>query len=164
MPNWCNNKIIIKGKSLNEFKKTLNTMNGEKKIVEFSFHQIVPRPENCINVRSWNIDNWGSKWDIDSCEIEYEYDDNKTISIECNTAWSPPTDWACNCLKKFDDLSIEIGYSEGGMAYFGVWKDNINEYIPHDDNDVIYDEDEFEFIYSKRLQEHLDKYGIDIGG
>jgi len=37
MPNWCNNKIIIKGKSLNEFKKTLNTMNGEKKL---NFHFI----------------------------------------------------------------------------------------------------------------------------
>ena len=123
-------------------------MNGEKK-VEFSFHQIVPRPEKCKDAFSWNVENWGTKWDIHSYHIEY--DDNKTISIECNSAWSPPTDWASNCLKKFDDLSIEIGYSEGGMAYFGVWKDNINEYIPHDDNDVIYDEDEFEFIYSKRL-------------
>ena len=50
------------------------------------------------------------------------------------------------------------------MAYFGVWKDNIDEYIPHDDHDVIYDEEEFEYIYSERLQIHLDKYGIDIGG
>ena len=31
MPNWCNNKIIIKGKSLNEFKKTLNYNERRKK-------------------------------------------------------------------------------------------------------------------------------------
>ena len=30
------------------------------------------------------------------------------------------------------------------MAYFGVCKDNEDEYIPHDDDDVIYDEEEFE--------------------
>ena len=161
MPNWCCSKIIIKGESLNEFKKTLNTKNEENIDIDFSFYQTIPRPEDCTNWNEWNIEHWGTKWDCKTLFVDY---DDKTISIICDTAWSPPIAWAENCIKKFKDLSIEIGYSEGGMQYFGVWKDNHDTHYEFDENDVIYDDDKDEEIYSKRLQDHLDHYGIFIGG
>ena len=161
MPNWCCNKIIIKGESLNEFKKTLNTKNEQNMIVDFSFYQTIPIPTQIEDWYLWNIDNWGTKWDCKTLLVDI---DDNFISITCDTAWSPPIKWAENCLKKFNNLSIEIGYCESGMSFFGVWKDNVNDYQPFDDDDLIYDEIQEKYKYSKKLQDHLDKYDIDIGG
>lgn len=154
MPNYCCNNIIIRG-SLKEFKEKLK--------IPFSFNDFITCPFafNTDNRYNWVIDNWGVKWDVQNNSEINEMND-EYISILCETAWSPPIRWAKNCLKKYKGLSIEIGYCEMGQEYYGVWKDNIDHCIMFEKDDYVYDDDEY--ILSTRLQNHLDKYSIGMGG
>lgn len=156
MPNYCSNRILISGKDLLEFKKTLESKDDK---LLFSFSQTIPRPKDEEeNWYIWNINNWGTKWDIS----ENVYINDNTFSIQCDTAWSPPIEWAKNCLKKYD-LNIEIGYCEMGCQFYGYWnnKDGENT-MEFEDGDLEYDEDEF--ILGGNLKKHVEKYEIGLGG
>ena len=68
MPNWCTNKLYVSHEDpgmIEQFKIAcaLNL-----------FHFFVPRPKIHDNDwYSWNINNWGTKWDVSS--EQYELDD-----------------------------------------------------------------------------------------
>ena len=67
----------------------------------------------------WNIQNWGTKWDVTAESVEINYEDSEQIEIEFSTAWSPPEE-ICRALRDmFEDVSISWFYDEPGMEVAG---------------------------------------------
>ena len=177
MPNYCSNCIIVSGGSLEDFKKTLDTENNEGEEVEFSFHQTVPEPAKEYGYwYDWRCDNWGTKWDVSDYSVNIE---NDKVIIHTQTAWSPPLKWAETTISKFEDLHIEIGYSELGCSYYGVWKDGENDskdigsdiiWVDNDDDseeeDIDLDVDirEEGCVIKGEYKKHIEKYEIGLGG
>lgn len=121
MPNWCSNTIIIAGPTevLHEFSSKLD-LEKSKKI--FSFAQTVPIPNDQEeNWYEWNNENWGTKWDAYDAVVKINLDN---IIIQCETAWSPPENWAKNYFKTIDpvyqdQVKITLAFCEMGCAFYG---------------------------------------------
>lgn len=152
MPNWCSIKIIISGKSLSKFKKTLENEN-------FCFQQTVPI---LSNQSIWGgVKEWGTKWDVADAKVKIF---DTSIEILTETAWSPPLKWAENCRNKFVSLDIEIGYCEVGMEYYGVWKNGVDQCFNFACGECRYDKKIDNYILGGNLKKHIEKYGIGLGG
>ena len=111
MPNWCANNITIKGET-----ETLQLLKDNN----FSFDFIRPQPESQKTDErwyEWRLENWGTKWDIHSPDIKLE--DNHTLVVTGDTAWSPPLEILRYATKRFPDIEINITYEEEGMDFFG---------------------------------------------
>tara|TARA_R100000742_G_C4270560_1_gene89281 strand:+ start:124 stop:609 length:486 start_codon:yes stop_codon:yes gene_type:complete len=149
MPNWCENEVTISGDK-KEVKKFIKFVKSKKSA--FDFNKIYPMPkelegtvsgseelksdEQKANSKKWLIqfgaDNWydwknmhwGTKWELNTDEIDFEYDEDY-ISYHFNTAWCPPE----GILKKLHDvfkfnneensLHIQWFYREDGMGFCG---------------------------------------------
>ena len=79
MPNYCNNNLIIEGDSeiLKKFYDENFTLEPHWKSErpptepELRFSLSVPMPEDDEDWYSWNIDNWGTKWE--PIQTDYPY-------------------------------------------------------------------------------------------
>lgn len=147
MPNWCSNVVTINSGGSPELNERLkNALSEDKEL----FMQFVPRPpEEEENWYSWNVDNWGTKWDATPYNVEWVNQDTVKFSIE--TAWGP-----CN---KFWEALEEMGYSvtsyylEEGMAFCGCYEDGFDDFIEYGDVSDLPDWAEDIFGLISRLEE-----------
>ena len=72
----------------------------------------------------WNIANWGTKWDL--CDPEVTRVDDNTITISCQTAWSPPDE----AFKTMVDMGYDVRalYVGEGNEFAGIWDNGNDEY------------------------------------
>jgi hypothetical protein len=150
MPNWTNNIIEInhdnpemierafnalsEGKFFNEFlpcpQDLLDTMSGfhgkgtpEQEKLEQQQKENIAK-HGFSDWYSWNIANWGTKWE--ACEPFISGHDSNFLSASYDTAWSPPT--------RFYEHLQELGfvvrayYFEPGMGFCGIWDDGDDQY------------------------------------
>lgn len=72
----------------------------------------------------WNINNWGTKWDIYSDNLSLENcgweEDLTEFVLYFDTAWSPPIAWLCTVAPMFPNLRFEMEYSEPGCCFAGM--------------------------------------------
>ena len=150
MPNWCNNTITIEhedSSKIHEVIESLTTKIHEDTSESKFFTYCKPEPDysktkvKCtypsitkkeyIEVDDqkwwdWRVQNWGTKWNIDTFEKRELFDDHtdlaisdldKSISFNCSTAWSPPS----QALKNLEEKGFKIScdYYEGGVAFVG---------------------------------------------
>ena len=67
---------------------------------------------------NWRVQNWGTKWDCYSLEID-DTDMPHGFEVNFETAWSPPEE-VCNAIRdQFDDLSLSWFYDEPGCELAG---------------------------------------------
>ena len=67
---------------------------------------------------NWRVQNWGTKWDCDTLEID-DTDMPHGFEVNFETAWSPPEE-ICNAIREqYDDLSISWFYDEPGCEIAG---------------------------------------------
>jgi hypothetical protein len=163
MPNWCNNTITITGS-----KEKLQIINdivvsaGYKNI----FLNIVGLPEGMTSTeynKEWydtNVSNWGTKWDVDLDESNWDYIDD-CITAVFESAWSPPIPF-CEQLAKLFDVEVKIFYYEGGIGFSGECICYPNGLVEDDECEYLqgiykYDEDTFwceaEYIIENYLDE-----------
>lgn len=134
MPNWCSNNIRVSGPAaaINEFKEWLN--DGKAFL-----SKILPTPKELADAQSpfngtkeqsdaliakygadnwydWNINNRGTKWDLDA---DVQEDGDEHIGLMFDSAWSPPQRAIAMLAEKFDDLSFHHAYFEEGMCFAG---------------------------------------------
>lgn len=137
MPNWCMNDLTITAPK-----------NVIQEIAEsqLSLQKLFPCPQELLDTTapapkdktgsfqekyghadwySWQIANWGTKWDIGPLHEIHEtdnYDGTATITVGFDSAWSPPVDAMKKLYEKYKDQNIEIRleYFEGGCAFLGV--------------------------------------------
>ena len=67
----------------------------------------------------WCIHNWGTKWEPDMADIEYE--DSEILALTFNTASSPPEGSVAKLREKYPDLSFSCFYDEPGMEIAGYY-------------------------------------------
>ena len=82
----------------------------------------------------WNRYNWGTKWNANTwgeCHIDI-LDDWAEITIQFDTAWSPPLAWLKKVSKKYPLLTFKMDVEEESedfigcpIARGGVLKENI---------------------------------------
>ncbi len=123
MPNWCSNKLTIKGneEDLIEFK-----IHAKNIYTDLSLNNFIPMPKELENTQSpgpwpnwydWRLLNWGIKWDVEAHLI----DESKNMLIyEFESPWGPPTIWLKKVAFIFPELSFELYYKEPGMCFQGT--------------------------------------------
>lgn len=101
----------------------------------FCFNAFLPTPEEILKIGysrlfdsemdgyRWNLDNWGTKWDIYHDKITLaetgweEGCDNLFLSFD--TAWSPPLAWFQKIVQHFKTLTFLLHYEEPGVFFAG---------------------------------------------
>lgn len=135
MPNWVYNSLHIDGskedmaKLKEEFTKphpifsysesdkwihidgTWNMSEGG----EYSFRNIV-MPNDLEwyhtgeNWYHWNIENWGTKWDMS--DVDILEDTETSVLLTFSTAWSPPLAVFGALCEKYPNVSFSMSYEE----------------------------------------------------
>jgi hypothetical protein len=132
MPNWCSNRATISGPAP-VIREITDVLNQEDTPL---LNWMVPQPkfENDQDWYNWNVNNWGTKWDISGVYFEHQPEED-SITFEFSTAWGP-------CVEAFHTWAAHDGrvqftleYWEPGMGFAGrVTYDG--EYLDDDHRDV----------------------------
>ena len=128
---------------LQEWEKELNPDYKEPTELHFCFNALVPTPQSVIEIGydaggrlpekaqsceildgyHWNIQNWGTKWDIYHDSIDPDtmgwHEGCTKISFNFDTAWSPPEQWLRKVVKIFPSLIFALHYEEPGAWVAG---------------------------------------------
>jgi hypothetical protein len=131
MPNWCSNRATITGPApvIQEIADILKQDNTPL------LAWMVPQPnfEGDQDWYMWNVNNWGTKWDIGDVYIDNDTEED-SIEFSFCSAWAPPveafTTWA------FGDgrVQFSLEYWEPGCGFVGVTTYD-GEYLDTDDVD-----------------------------
>jgi hypothetical protein len=126
MPNWCYNSVTLS----HEDKTKIDALEAElQKENAEPFNHLCPRPaEEEENWYGWNVNNWGTKWDVSPHDWERETDN--IIYINFDSAWSPPIN-----LYEFlesEGWTVSAKYHEPGMGFVGAYQDGYDDYYELD--------------------------------
>ena len=119
MPNWCNNSITIQGQT-----ETIKTFwNNASATGSGLLNAMVPQPQFANSFYEWNVNNWGTKWDVVLEGLEFTDNDDGTASITgwFDSAWSPPIEAYETFCNSMDGVFLEAYYQESGMCFIGYW-------------------------------------------
>jgi len=97
MPNWCNNVVNVKTTNVQKLSDLIEAAS-EGRLLSF----LVPPPDNYDDPSNdsndfnsslpawytWNVKNWGTKWDINYCEV-HEQSPTEVI-LKFDSAWGSP--------------------------------------------------------------------------
>lgn len=124
MPNWCNNNLTITGTPDRLRQFVAENVKGEieNSIAEITldFNFVAPLPEDQKeNWYDWRCQNWGTKWTGDVYHVDMDTD---TLTINFNTAWSPPEAWIEQASRHYPDLHFYMLYEEPGFNYAGYFQ------------------------------------------
>jgi len=135
MPNWCMNNLTVSHSDKAMVQKFADAWNSGNTCQHF-----IPMPEG-EDWYSWNISNWGTKWDFgkeeyhDPAEVK-QNGDKYEVCVGPNTAWSPPLDFYNHLVKL--GYGVHASYFEPGMGFCGIYHDGHDNYIDYgDDKDSI---------------------------
>ena len=173
MPNWCFNELTVSGPAdeLKRFVFATQGLPAKYSLAEwekragakesptqpfFCFEALVPTPQsvldvgfsadrdtNAIDGYHWNVENWGTKWDVYEDAITPEhmgwFEGCTAIQFSFDTAWSPPIEWLAKVVEMFPELHFIMAYDEPGMGLkghaggdFGNFFDYEEEYTEED--------------------------------
>lgn len=91
---------------------------------------------------TWNVDNWGTKWD--AYEVEFDRYHGDTLEIRFESAWSPPTPVVRAMQKQHPELYISMEFDEPNMLFRGAVNEDGSEYTEeYEDHWDIEDADEW---------------------
>jgi len=131
MPNWCENELVIHGKTHEDVQRVLRHIAGKDNT--FDFEKVIPMPSNIYrgslsyqerqryarnNWYDWSVDHWGTKWNSSGAEV---MDD----TIMFYTAWTPCTPVIQRLAEIFHDTAFKYSYAEpdGNFSGFIHFKD-----------------------------------------
>jgi len=182
MPNWCNNTITISGPTETIKQLWEDATREEGGLLS----AMVPQPANIFrgnlgtaereqcaeqgipNWYDWNVENWGTKWDVSTEGLEFFDNGDGTASIGgwFDSAWSPPIEAYNTFCDMMDNCSLEASYYEPGMDFAGFYTDGDEEHLDnlHDEYDA---GDEASDLYKRldeewALSEQFEQYDEDF--
>ena len=175
MPNWCNNTISLSGP-----KDKVKAIFDKAKAEDALLQQLDPMPTalECTTSPTdvdiwydWRINNWQTKWDVDTETLEYrEEGDTGIIEGWFDSAWSPPIGAYDTFLAKNEDCSIKSYYYEGGMDFGGLYEDGADDCITisdytadqmEDPNEGLIFELDERFNFSEYVREYEEEQKTD---
>jgi len=145
MPNWCMNTVTITG-------------DADKVAAIEAAAKNDSLLEHLAPIGEWDygtaVETWGTKWDISGPDVQIE-EDGKTMHLNFDSAWGPPTEAYEKYIEKNPDMSIEASYYESGMCFIGWYNssEELNESFEID----FADEDWRDDI----PQDLIDDWGLD---
>lgn len=132
MPNWCSNSLVLTHPDKSMLLKATKAWNEGKFCATF-----VPEPDYTkVKVYptfpdivghgpckadsawwDWRVQNWGTKWEIDSQGSGTVDEDASELNVHFSTAWSPP-------VGVYEALTaqgffVHAYYHEGGCSFCG---------------------------------------------
>lgn len=131
MPNWCSNSVEL----FHELKEKVDALEAELQKGDDAklFNHLVPSDlKEEDDWYAWNVNNWGTKWDASIWD--WERINEHTISINFDTAWSPPTalyETICD-----EEWIVTALYHEPGMGFIGRFENGIDEFYEYDLSDL----------------------------
>lgn len=139
MPNWCSNRARITGPApvIKEIVEVLNQENPEL------LNWMVPQPrfENDSDWYDWNINNWGTKWDVTDVYFEQPADEDE-IEFSFCTAWGPPIEAFQTWAQADGRVQFTLEYWEPGVGFVGSadWDGEYfsEEYVSYNDDPAEY--------------------------
>ncbi len=120
MPNWCNNQVEISHEDKAMIDRVEQAFGKGELLQEF-----IPCPEG-EDWYSFNVTNWGTKWDVGGDGAYCERVDDNTVTLTFDSAWSPPVE--AYCVLKEMGFTIFGYYYEPGMQFAGQWLDGDDEF------------------------------------
>ena len=97
--------------------------------------QLLKKEFGADNWYDWNINTYGTKWDIEVTDFIQE--DCEFIA-HFNTAWSPPATFLYNLSVKFPSLEINLNYELEGCDECGVFYTDSDGNLSHETDEVTY--------------------------
>ena len=126
MPNWCYNSVTLH----NDNKEKIDALEAElQKESPEPFNHLRPRPaEEEENWYGWNVNEWGTKWDV--TPHDFERKDDNTIYMNFDSAWSPPI--TLYEYLESEGWSVRAMYHEPGMGFAGKFEDGYDDFYEFD--------------------------------
>jgi len=154
MPNWCSNSITIS----HHDKSVVDELENKIREGKDFFNILRPRPaDQEENWYDWNIENWGTKWDVN---LDLQNDavtrtSDNSLSLWFDTAWSPP-------IALYDYITelgwnVDAMYYEFGAAFLGKYSEGSDDYWEIDFSD----EDNVQFLLDNLPRDLLDYSGLE---
>ncbi len=132
MPNWCMNTLMVSHSDKSMVQKFVDAYNTGAVCQQF-----IPMPEG-EDWYSWNVSNWGTKWDFgldknfdDPVEVK-QNGDKYEVTVSPNTAWSPPLDFYNHLVGL--GYNVLASYFEPGMGFCGIYSNGYDNYIDYGNN------------------------------
>lgn len=73
------------------------------------YHSVADGKAGPNNWYAWNVNNWGTKWDVDA-EVERHADDH--LQVRFDTAWSPPYPAIATAAEQHPNLTFHLEWEE----------------------------------------------------
>ena len=131
MPNWCYNYVTISG-SNDGVRKIYSKLKSAEDLSNGVFYETIGAP-NLKSKDDWyqhNIEHYGTKWDVEIGDSNYElqtlHDKSIILTFAFDSAWSPPLQW-CETLSSIYGVSVNITFSEPGSDFYGIHNYNCGE-------------------------------------
>lgn len=148
MPNWCQNTLIVSGNAdqLKSFKESTIKWEGAECVFDMNILHPCPTPDDWYN---WRIYNWGTKWNGD---VYNTHQDENSLFIEFNSAWSPPSEFIKYVSRQFPDLDFTLTYMELGCFFCGKLEGSNGDFYEENCEPIAYHinmdsaEEEVEYI------------------
>lgn len=133
MPNWCNNKLNVRGPELDvrAFRQMAigyspwpRQREGEREENLLNFHNLVPIPTEVLAAgydgagTEWERQNWGCAYGAFETVIQDEWDN--MVVYEFLTAWLPPTKFVSAVAMQYPSLILMLDYDEPGAGFKGI--------------------------------------------
>jgi hypothetical protein len=170
MPNWCDNRMTLSNPDvakIDALETEMSKKNAEGHSMAQPFQHLRPNPDGDWDY-GWSCNNWGTKWDANI--IDWERGDENTLTIYCDTAWSPPV--ALYEYLTEEGWGVDAVYHECGMCFAGTYTsiggDDCYEYDRTDKDSMdnlpseVMDFAGLECAYDEWLEEAVQEYLADL--
>ena len=119
-PDWANTPLMSSDMPKYEWDKAKGKVGELPQYVEDPWRRLVFKSTDMSDDRwyDWRVQNWDTKWDAYDVQVDGGYDDDE-LTIEFNTAWSPP-EAICSALReKYPEATVSWFYDEPGCEIAG---------------------------------------------
>ena len=132
MPNWCSCRATISGPA--PVIKEITDILNEESTPLLAWMVPQPRFEGDQDWYQWNVNNWGTKWDVADVYFEHQAEEDQ-IQFSFSTAWGPPVEAFTRWAESDGRVQFTLEYWEPGMAFAGrvTWD---GEYLDDDHRDM----------------------------
>jgi hypothetical protein len=116
MPNWCSCRATITGPAT-VIREITDILNQDRSPL---LNWMVPQPrfENDSDWYDWNVNNWGTKWDITDVYFENPAEEDSIEFTFCS-AWAPPVEAFRTWAEEDGRVEFNLQYWEPGMGFVG---------------------------------------------
>ncbi|MTD30682.1 hypothetical protein [Planomicrobium sp. YIM 101495] len=118
MADWVENLLVVSGDelALEKWNQILGGADGT--LVKLSFEALVPSPKEERDDFSWELTNWGTKWNTAPHGMVEQREEG--IFYAFMTPWDPPLPLLETMFDEFPELSFELRYRYQYTTYSSI--------------------------------------------